>query len=220
MSADAVDGTRTRAARPKASQTAGSMAADGARHQHHCRSAWSLPSAFDPVIHSTTMDFRPDRRAGAPAAHRARVRGSGDPPARHGVGRGAAVSDGPAAEARRARPHRHPVPRGVRRRRRCRRSTTASASRSWRASVRRSRCRSRRTTASARRTSRCSAPTSRSSTILPRLVRGEVLGAWGLTEAGAGSDAAGDADDGRRGRATAGCSTARRASSPTAASAA
>ena len=26
---------------------------------------------------------------------------------------------------------------------------------------------------------------------LPRLVRGEVLGAWGLTEAGAGSDAAG-----------------------------
>ena len=34
----------------------------------------------------------------------------------------------------------HPVSRGVRRRRRCRPSTTASASRSWRASTRRSRC--------------------------------------------------------------------------------
>ena len=51
---------------------------------------------------------------------------------------------------------------------------------------------------------------------LPRLVRGEVLGAWGLTEAGAGSDAAGDADRGRRVRASAGSSTGRRASSPTA----
>ena len=37
----------------------------------------------------------------------------------------------------------------------------------------------------------CSAPTRRSGSYLPRLVRGEVLGAWGLTEAGAGSDAAG-----------------------------
>ena len=52
----------------------------------------------------------------------------------------------PAAEAGRARPDGHPGARGVRRRRACRRSTTASASRSWRASIRRSRCRSRRTT--------------------------------------------------------------------------
>ena len=96
-----------------------------------------------------------------------------------------------APEAGRARPDGHPVSRGIRRRRRCRRSTTASASRSWRASIRRSRCRWRRTMASARRTSRCSVPTSRSARYLPRLTRGEVLGAWGLTEAGAGSDAAG-----------------------------
>ena len=48
------------------------------------------------------------------------------------------------------------------------------------------RCRSRRTTASARRTSPCSAATEQKSDILPRLVQGEVLGAWGLTEAGAG----------------------------------
>src|SRR4029453_11936896 len=33
---------------------------------------------------------------------------------------------------------------------------------------------------------------------LPRLVRGEVLGAWGLTEAGAGSDAAGMRTTARR----------------------
>ena len=37
----------------------------------------------------------------------------------------------------------------------------------------------------------CSAARRRSGRYLPRLVRGEVLGAWGLTEAGAGSDAAG-----------------------------
>ena len=65
------------------------------------------------------------------------------------VGRGAAFSDRADAEARGARPAGHPVRRAVRRRRRCRRSTTASASRSWRASIRRSRCRSRRTTACA-----------------------------------------------------------------------
>ena len=55
---------------------------------------------------------------------------------------------------------------------------------------RRSRCRWRRTTACARRTSTCSATTRRRSAYLPRLVKGEVLGAWGLTEANAGSDAA------------------------------
>ena len=44
-----------------------------------------------------------DRRAGTPAAHRARVRRSRDAAARDGVGRGAALSDGAAAQARRAR---------------------------------------------------------------------------------------------------------------------
>ena len=54
---------------------------------------------------------------------------------------------------------------------------------------------------------------------LPRLVKGEVLGAWGLTEATAGSDAAGMRTTAVR-QGTAGSSTARRASSPTARSAA
>ncbi len=40
---------------------------------------------------------------------------------------------------------------------------------------------------------------------LPRLVRGEVLGAWGLTEAGAGSDAAAMRTDGRAPGAVLGC---------------
>ena len=41
---------------------------------------------------------------------------------------------------------------------------------------------------------------------LPRLVSGEVLGAWGLTEAGAGSDAAGMRTDRRAATGSAGCS--------------
>ena len=73
---------------------------------------------------------------------------------------------------------------------------------------RRSRCRSPRTTASAPRTSRCSATTRRSSRYLPRLIGGEVLGAWGLTEANAGSDAASMRTSGDARRGTAGSSTA------------
>ena len=55
---------------------------------------------------------------------------------------------------------------------------------------------------------------------LPRLVKGEVLGAWGLTEASAGSDAAGMRTTAVRAGRRAGSSTARRTSSRTARSAA
>ena len=88
-------------------------------------------------------------------------------------------------------------PEELRRRRRCRPSTTASASRSWPASIRRSACRSPRTTGSAPRTSPCSAPRSRSSSTSSRSRRGEQLAAWGLTEASSGQRRGVDADDGR-----------------------
>ena len=57
-------------------------------------------------------------------------------------------------------------------------------------------------------------------TYLPRLVRGEVLGAWGLTEAERRQRRGRDADDRDAARRRAGCSTAPRPSSRTAASAA
>ena len=116
---------------------------------------------------------------------------SGDASPRDGVGRGAAVPDGPSAEARVAGPDGDPVSGGgsaasgdVGA------STTASASKSSPASVRRSRSRWRRTTACAPRTSRCSAARRRRRSTCRGWSRGEVLGAWGLTEASAGSDAA------------------------------
>ena len=55
---------------------------------------------------------------------------------------------------------------------------------------------------------------------LPRLVRGEVWGAWGLTEAGAGSDAAGMRTTADPCKERAGSSTAPKRSSLTAESAA
>ena len=100
------------------------------------------------------------------------------------------------AEAGGARPDGHPVPRGVRRGRRCPPSTTASASRSWRASTRRSRSRSPRTTACARRTSAMFGTEAQKQRYLVPLATGEWIGAWGLTEPTAGSDAARHADDG------------------------
>ena len=119
-----------------------------------------------------------------------------DPSPRHGVGRSAALSDGAHPEACRARADGHPVSGGVRRRRRCRRSTTASASRSWRASIRRCACPWRRTTALAPRTSSTFGTEEQKQQYLMPLAQGEQLAAWGLTEASSGSDAGGDADDG------------------------
>ena len=137
------------------------------------------------------MDFRltDDQQHAAPQC--ARVRRGGDSPARDGVGRGAAVSDGPAAEARGARADGHPVPGGVRRRRRCRRSTTASASRSSRGS-----CPAVALSVAAHN-GLCSAHIAMFGTDEQKQRVPAAAGArrgarrWGLTEAGAGSDAAG-----------------------------
>ena len=60
-----------------------------------------------------------------------------------------------------------------------------------------SRCRSPRTTACARRTSSLFGTEAQKQRYLVPLARGEKIGAWGLTESTSGSDAAGDADDGR-----------------------
>ena len=166
------------------------IASSIARFQHPIAGGGAIVSRGPFAIHSF-RGLPPVGRPGTAARVGSRVRRSRDAPARHGVGRGAAFPDGSAAEAGGTRADGDPVCRGVRRRGRCRRSTTASASRSSRACVRRSPCRWPLTTGCARRISRCSAPTRRRRKYLPRLVRGEVLGAWGLTEAGAGSDAAG-----------------------------
>ena len=84
-----------------------------------------------------------------------------------------------------ARADGHPVPRGVRRRRRCRRSTTASASRSWRAS-----CPAVALSVAAHN-GLCSAHIcdvrhrgAEAAATCRRWRAGEMLGAWGLTEAG------------------------------------
>ena len=68
------------------------------------------------LIHVPPMDFRLSDEQQLLRRQRARVRGSRDPAARHGVGRGPAVPHGPAAEAGRPRADGHPVRRGVRRR--------------------------------------------------------------------------------------------------------
>ena len=99
--------------------------------------------------------------------------------------------------ARGARPDGHSVSPSATAAPACRPSTTASASKSWRGSIRRSRSRWPRTTGSARRTSPCSAPEQKQQ-YLPPLARGEKIGAWGLTEAGAGQRRRRHADDGRR----------------------
>ena len=81
------------------------------------------------------------------------------------------------------------------------------------------RCRWRRTTVSAPRTSAMFGTDEQKQQYLAPLARGEKLGAWGLTEATSGSDAAGDAHDGgARGRRL-GDQRHRRRSSRTAASA-
>ena len=85
-----------------------------ARFQHPSRQRRDVSSGH---LRYIRFDGLPaDGRAGAAAPHGARVRRSRDPPARHGVGRGAAFPDRAAAEAGRARADGHPVPRGVRRR--------------------------------------------------------------------------------------------------------
>ncbi len=105
------------------------------------------------------------RRAGAAASQRPRVRRSRAAPARQGMGRSAADS-----RRRCCRSSPSSVSWGSSSRRptaapRCRRWTTASASRSWRASIRRCACRLPRTTVWAPRTSSCSATRRRSSSI-------------------------------------------------------
>ena len=137
------------------------------------------------------MDFRLDRRAGAAAAQRARVRRDRDPAARARVGRGAAFPDRARAEARRARaawassfPSSTAAPA-------CRPSTTASASRSWRASI------PGVALSVAAHNGLCSAhifmfgTEAQKQRYLVPLARGEKIGAWGLTESTSGSDAAG-----------------------------
>ena len=83
----------------------------------------------------------------------------------------------------------HPVPGGGRRRRRRLAASTRSPSRSSRASTRRwpSRCAPTPRWAPSRST--CSAATSRRQRLLPDLCAGRQLGAFGLTEPEAGSDA-------------------------------
>ena len=142
------------------------------------------------------MDFRLTDEQDAAAAERPRVRRDRDPSARPRVGRGAALSVEVDAVAGRARADGHPDPRAVRRRRACRPSTTASASRSWRASIpaRPVGRRAQRALLGAHLHVR--RPRRRSRRYLVPLARGEKIGAWGLTESTSGSDAAAHADHG------------------------
>ena len=150
------------------------------------------------------MDLRPTERAGTAAPHRARVRRGRDPAARRSGTRRRRFRASSLAEAGRARPDGHPVSRGVRRRghvggRLLHLHRRAGARRSVRRAVGRGAQRPVR-----RAPRRCSAARRRSAAISSPLAKGETLGAWGLTEAGAGSDAAGDADRRRGATATAG----------------
>ena len=74
--------------------------------------------------------------------------------------------------------------------RRCPPSTTASASRSWLASIRRCACRSPRTTGSASAHIFMFGTEAQKQKYLVPLATGEQLAAWALTEASSGSDAA------------------------------
>ena len=137
------------------------------------------------------MDFRPTDEQELLRRTRPRVRRSRDPAPRHGVGRGAALSRSSCCPKLAALglmgiqfPERYGGAGDVGGRLlHLHRGARARLIPAWR-------CRSPRTTGCARRTSRCSAPRRRSSSTCRALVKGEKLGAWGLTEAGAGSDAA------------------------------
>ena len=93
------------------------------------------------------------------------------------------------AQARRARADGDPVPGGVRRRRRRLARVRARRRGAHARGLVASRSRCARTRRSAPSRSTCSAPRSRSSADLPDLCAGRKLGAFGLTEPEAGSDA-------------------------------
>ena len=108
-----------------------------------------------------------------------------------------------------------PFPEEVGGRRRRRAAATRSPSRSSRASTRASRSRCARTPRWGRSRSTSSAPRSRRRGSLPDLCAGRRLGAFGLTEPEAGSDAGNVRTRARPGRRRVGRSTAPSSSSPT-----
>ena len=126
MSADAVAGARSTSATRKSQGRRLNMSQDSratAFSDRHRRGQFETQvralERRPPIDRRDTLPshgFSADRRAGAAAPDGPRVRRSRDRSARDGVGRGAAVPDGAAAEARRPRADGHPVPRRVRRR--------------------------------------------------------------------------------------------------------
>ena len=109
------------------------------------------------------------------------------------------------AEAGRAGPDGHAVPRGLRRRRRCPPSTTASASRSWRASIRPSSLSvAAHNGLGPAHIAMFGTDAQKQQWLVP-LARGEKLGAWALTEPNAGSDAAATRTTADARRRLAGC---------------